>query len=111
MQGLREEGGAWLGCISQRAGSRSNICSDASMSDAGYPESSPPGRFNGGDPQVSECTRKNVEAAKTYIENMYRSQAQSVINRKERCVPGPRTPSPFPSLTHPEPRPGGRADG
>mmetsp|Transcript_8943 Transcript_8943/g.29586 ORF Transcript_8943/g.29586 Transcript_8943/m.29586 type:complete len:161 (-) Transcript_8943:993-1475(-) len=68
--------GPWLGGPELAGG---NLCSDASMSDAGQAEVTP-----GGDPQVSECTRKNVEAAKMYIENMYRSQAQSVINRKER---------------------------
>ena len=43
--------------------------------------------------QVSEATRRRVEAAKSYIENMYQEKRQTIQDRYARCVcavPGSR---------------------
>jgi serine/threonine kinase 38 len=37
-------------------------------------------------PPVSEETRRKVEAAKSYIENMYRNQQQNIQERLARWV-------------------------
>lgn len=34
---------------------------------------------------ISEATRKKAEAAKSYIENMYKLQHQNIQDRLERC--------------------------
>ncbi len=34
---------------------------------------------------ISEATRKKAEAAKSYIENMYKMQHQNIQDRLERC--------------------------
>ena len=34
---------------------------------------------------ISEATRKKAEAAKSYIENMYKVQHQNIQDRLERC--------------------------